>query len=84
MWLLETIRIVGIRMESKWNLELGKLLDRPTLKPDEIQNKAINDKVNVIYFFEAIETVLDPFLFGVLVPKLELKLVPQIWNQNGA
>ena len=70
-------------MKSKWNLELGKQLHRPALKPDEIQNKAINDKVNVIYFFEAIETVLDPFLFGVLVPKLELKLVPKFGTKMG-
>ena len=38
-------------MKTKWNLELGKLLHRPALQPDEIQNKAINDRVNVICFF---------------------------------
>ena len=75
MWLLEK-RVVGIRMKTKWNLELGKLLHRPALQPDEFQNKAINERVNVICFFKAIESVLDQFLFGVLVPKVEPKLVP--------
>ena len=63
----------GNKDETKWNLELGKLHHRPVLQRDEIQNKAINDRVNVMHFLKLLKQFWIHFF---------LNSAFWIWNQT--
>ena len=74
----------GNKDETKWNLELGKLHHRPVLQRDEIQNKAINDRVNVMHFLKLLKQFWIHFFFEFCVLNLEPDLVPKFGPKNGA